>query len=48
MELLRGLGPDADVQLHPLVGGLDPEVAWESLHLFYAEVMPQLAEENEA
>ena len=48
VELLRGLGPDADVQLHPLVGGLDPEVAWESLHLFYAEVMPQLAEENEA
>jgi alkanesulfonate monooxygenase SsuD/methylene tetrahydromethanopterin reductase-like flavin-dependent oxidoreductase (luciferase family) len=48
VELLRGLGPDADVQLHPLVGGLDPEVAWESLHLFYAEVMPQLAEENVA
>jgi alkanesulfonate monooxygenase SsuD/methylene tetrahydromethanopterin reductase-like flavin-dependent oxidoreductase (luciferase family) len=46
VELLRGLGPDAEVQLHPLVGGLDPDVAWESLHLFQAEVMPQLAEEN--
>jgi hypothetical protein len=48
VELLRGLGPHADVQLHPLVGGLDPEVGWESLRLFQAEVTPQLSEENMA
>ena len=26
----------------PLIGGLDPAVAWESLHLFEREVLPHL------
>jgi len=28
--------------LHPLMGGLDPELAWSSLELFAAEVLPRL------
>lgn len=38
----RALGPDANVVLHPLMGGLDPELAWESLHLVESKVMPAL------
>ncbi|HEY2430621.1 MAG TPA: LLM class flavin-dependent oxidoreductase [Acidimicrobiales bacterium] len=30
------------VLLHPLVGGLSPEVGWESLHLFADQVLPHL------
>lgn len=30
------------LQLNPLIGGLDPEVAWEGLELFAAEVLPHL------
>lgn len=29
--------------LHPLVGGMPPELAWESLHLLEAEVFPAFA-----
>jgi alkanesulfonate monooxygenase SsuD/methylene tetrahydromethanopterin reductase-like flavin-dependent oxidoreductase (luciferase family) len=28
---------------HPLMGGLDPDLAWESLELFAAKVLPRLA-----
>jgi hypothetical protein len=28
--------------LHPLMGGLDPGLAWESLRLFEREVLPRL------
>ena len=47
----RVLTPDEAVELaessgtlmfHPLVGGLDPELGWESLRLFEAEVAPRL------
>ena len=31
------------VTLHPLVGGIDPAIGWESLQLVVNEVMPQLA-----
>jgi hypothetical protein len=27
---------------HPLMGGLDPELAWESLELFASAVLPKL------
>ena len=33
---------DGGVRLHPLLGGLPPELAWSSLRLFEAEVLPQL------
>ena len=46
LRLVRELGPDAEIQLHPLMGGMDPELGWESLQLFEAKVMPQLAAEG--
>ena len=30
--------------LHPLVGGIDPAIGWESLELVHSKVMPALAE----
>ena len=33
---------DAQLTLHPLMGGIEPELAWESLRLFEALVLPQL------
>ena len=42
VELLAGLGPDAEVTLHPLMGGLAPAVGTASLELFIAEVLPEL------
>ena len=38
----RALGPDGFVMLHPLSGGLDPAVAWESLELLERRVLPAL------
>ncbi|MBM4266427.1 MAG: LLM class flavin-dependent oxidoreductase [Deltaproteobacteria bacterium] len=38
----RALGPMGSVVLHPLMGGLDPDLAWESLRLIESEVMPAL------
>jgi alkanesulfonate monooxygenase SsuD/methylene tetrahydromethanopterin reductase-like flavin-dependent oxidoreductase (luciferase family) len=37
--------PDAPqvLTLHPLMGGIPPELAWESLRLFETEVLPRLA-----
>ena len=31
------------VLLHPLMGGIAPEIAWESLELFESEVLPRIA-----
>lgn len=36
------LPPTAAVNFHPLAGGLPPELAWESLELFAARVLPRL------
>ncbi len=38
----RALGPDGFVMLHPMSGGLDPDVAWESLELVEKKVLPAL------
>jgi alkanesulfonate monooxygenase SsuD/methylene tetrahydromethanopterin reductase-like flavin-dependent oxidoreductase (luciferase family) len=46
LRLVRELGSDAEIQLHPLMGGMDPELGWESLQLFEAKIMPQLAAEG--
>jgi alkanesulfonate monooxygenase SsuD/methylene tetrahydromethanopterin reductase-like flavin-dependent oxidoreductase (luciferase family) len=35
-------GPFGFVAFHPLMGGIPPEVAWDSLHLFEHEVLPRL------
>jgi alkanesulfonate monooxygenase SsuD/methylene tetrahydromethanopterin reductase-like flavin-dependent oxidoreductase (luciferase family) len=36
------LPPMAALNFHPLAGGLPPELAWSSLELFAAKVLPQL------
>ena len=33
---------DAQLTLHPLMGGIEPELAWQSLRLFESEGLPQL------
>jgi alkanesulfonate monooxygenase SsuD/methylene tetrahydromethanopterin reductase-like flavin-dependent oxidoreductase (luciferase family) len=40
VELVRSNG---SLALHPLCGGIPPEIAWESLELVAAEVQPRLA-----
>ncbi len=42
VEELREKGPFAFVMLHPLLGGLPPEVGWSSLRLVEHEVVPRL------
>jgi alkanesulfonate monooxygenase SsuD/methylene tetrahydromethanopterin reductase-like flavin-dependent oxidoreductase (luciferase family) len=42
VERARALPPLGTVLLHPLIGGLDPELGWESLRLVADEVMPAL------
>ncbi len=44
IEILKPLGSKAEVHLYPLLGGMDPEIGWESLRLFHAEVMPALVQ----
>jgi alkanesulfonate monooxygenase SsuD/methylene tetrahydromethanopterin reductase-like flavin-dependent oxidoreductase (luciferase family) len=44
-ELLADLaaqGPFAFALLHPMLGGIPPELAWESLHLLETDVLPRL------
>ena len=38
----RALGPSGSIALHPLMGGLDPDLAWESLRLIESKVLPAL------
>jgi hypothetical protein len=33
---------DQGVVLHPLMGGLPPEMGWQSLRLFADEVLPRV------
>ncbi len=42
IEQARALGPTGTVLLHPLMGGLPPELSWESLRLIETKVMPAL------
>jgi alkanesulfonate monooxygenase SsuD/methylene tetrahydromethanopterin reductase-like flavin-dependent oxidoreductase (luciferase family) len=42
VEQVRGLGPGCAILLHPLVGGMDPELSWESLELFEKKVLPAI------
>lgn len=42
LELAAELGDLGGMVFHPLMGGLDPALAWESLELFAAEVLPKL------
>jgi alkanesulfonate monooxygenase SsuD/methylene tetrahydromethanopterin reductase-like flavin-dependent oxidoreductase (luciferase family) len=42
IELVRSLGPAGALVFHPLCGGMDPDLSWESLHLFEQRVLPTL------
>lgn len=42
-ECLALAARDGSLMLHPLMGGLEPDLAWEGLRLFESEVMPRLA-----
>ena len=42
IRMIRGLGPDRTFILTPLLGGLDPGLAWRSLRLFEDEVWPSV------
>jgi alkanesulfonate monooxygenase SsuD/methylene tetrahydromethanopterin reductase-like flavin-dependent oxidoreductase (luciferase family) len=42
VALAEELGPFGTVVLHPLMGGIPPDLAWESLELFEAKVLPRL------
>lgn len=48
IEVARELGPGGRLSLHPLMGGMDPELGWESLRLFADQVMPALTIEEPA
>jgi alkanesulfonate monooxygenase SsuD/methylene tetrahydromethanopterin reductase-like flavin-dependent oxidoreductase (luciferase family) len=41
LELVHGTG---GLNLHPLMGGLSPDIAWESLELLASKVLPRLNE----
>jgi hypothetical protein len=43
IEQARALGPSGTVMLHPLMGGMDPDLAWQSLHLIETVVLPELS-----
>lgn len=42
VRMWESLGANDALLLHPLVGGLDPDVGWESLDLFEREVLPRI------
>lgn len=42
VKLAEGLGPESEMVFQPLMGGMDPDFSWTSLHLFESRVLPQL------
>ena len=48
IEKARLMGPFEPIVLHPLAGGMDPELAWESLRLVETQVLPALRAEDAA
>tara|TARA_S200000501_G_scaffold340085_1_gene348322 strand:+ start:9165 stop:10178 length:1014 start_codon:yes stop_codon:yes gene_type:complete len=42
VKMILALGNERTFILTPLLGGLDPDLAWQSLHLFEAEVWPHV------
>ena len=46
IEAARDMTEGQLIQFHPLCGGIHPDLAWQSLHLFAKEVQPVLQEEG--
>ncbi len=42
VEMAKGLGDLGAIALHPLMGGMPPELSWPSLQLFADKVLPKL------
>lgn len=42
IEMISEMPADGVVMFHPLMGGLDPKLAWENLRTFETEVLPYL------
>jgi alkanesulfonate monooxygenase SsuD/methylene tetrahydromethanopterin reductase-like flavin-dependent oxidoreductase (luciferase family) len=42
IDQIRSLGPGCAVLVHPLMGGMDPELSWASLELIEKKVLPAL------
>jgi alkanesulfonate monooxygenase SsuD/methylene tetrahydromethanopterin reductase-like flavin-dependent oxidoreductase (luciferase family) len=45
LRIARDLGPGGRLAFHPLMGGMDPDLGWECLHLVRDRVMPHLSVE---
>ena len=43
LQYAETLGPEGWLFFHPLLSGLDPEIAWQSLHLLKEQVLPELS-----
>jgi hypothetical protein len=48
IELIHGFPPGSLLLLHPLCGGLPPDLGHESLRLFAERVLPELDREPDA
>lgn len=48
VAIARDLGLGGRLALHPLMGGMSPELGWESLELFAAKVLPHIEVEAPA
>ncbi|MCE0767797.1 LLM class flavin-dependent oxidoreductase [Pseudonocardia kujensis] len=46
LAIARELGPEGQIEFHPLVGGSDPAIGWAGLELFEKEVLPVLRSEH--
>ena len=42
IDMIKAMGDFDALMFHPLMGGLDPALAWENLRLFETEVLPHL------
>jgi len=42
LEKIAAMGADESLLFHPLCGGIHPDLAWQSLHLFAEQVLPEL------
>ncbi len=42
IDQIRSLGPTCAVLVHPLMGGMDPELSWASLELIERKVLPAI------
>ena len=46
IDAARDMVKQQPIQFHPLCGGIHPQLAWQSMHLFAEQVLPALREEG--